>query len=275
MKRWLNLPRGVFIVSALCVLALAISERAPAADQKPGVEQRAAKVKVELQSSDVAVRQAAIGSLVHSDLSPLMFAEMRAALSDKDGAVRSTAGTAIGNLGKQAIPAVPQLIAQLKSDPVKEARETAARALGRIGKAAPEERSMVGALRTATKDDADPVTRVVALGALAMLDLDVSEQINALRKYLHHDEALVRMKSAHALGGIGVAAKEASAEIVDVLQRETDDHRRGYVARAVGNVGDPAALPALEAALAKETYEGAKGEMRGAISKLKTIRDQK
>jgi HEAT repeat protein len=52
------------------------------------------------------------------------------------------------------------------------------------------------------------------------------------------------------------------------MEKETDAHRRGYIARAVGNVGDPAALPALKKALEKETDPGAKGEMRGAIQKL-------
>ncbi len=271
-----RLHRSARRISLALMFSLSISA-APlsAADSKASPEDRIAKTKTELQSPDVGVRQAAIKSLVHSDISSKMFAEMQAALSDNDGAVRSTAGTAIGNLGTQAVPAVPQLLAQLKSDPEKEARETAARALGRIGKAATAERSMVAPLQAASKDDADPVTRVVALGALAMLDVDLAGQITALRKYLHHEDALVRMKSAHALGGIGIAAKSAAPEIVAVLKRETDEHRRGYVARALGNTGDPASLPALEEALAKETYDGAKGEMRGAINRLKMLGGQK
>ena len=56
---------------------------------------------------------------------------------------------------------------------------------------------------------------------------------------------------------------------MDVLKRETDSHRRGYVARALGNTGAPASLPALEEALKAETNPGAQGEMRGAIHRLK------
>jgi HEAT repeat protein len=235
------------------------------------VEKRIDKVRAELKSPESSVRLAAIGSLVHSDLSEKMLAEMRGALTDSDGMVRSTAATAIGNLGAAAVPAVPQLITRLKEDSVKEARETAARALGRIGKAAPDERSFVGPLQAAARDDADPVTRVVALGALAMIDLDVTGQISSLRKYLHHDEALVRMKASHALGMIGKPARDAAPEIVAVLKLETDSHRRGYVARALGNTGDPGSLPALEAALQTEADPGAQGEMRGAIARLKTI----
>ena len=124
-------------------------------------------------------------------------------------------------------------------------------------------------LRTASQEDADPVTSVVALGALAMVGIELPSQITALRKYLHDDDALVRMKSSHALGMLGLAAKDAAPEIVEVLKHETDAHRRGYVARALGSTGDPASLPVLEAALTAETDPGAQGEMRGAINRLK------
>ena len=106
------------------------------------------------------------------------------------------------------------------------------RALGRIGKAVPTSRDAIKPLRRAAAEDADPVTRTVALGALAMMNEDVPGQVTALRKFLHHDEPLVRMKAAHALGMIGTAAKVAAPEIVEVLHKETDGHRRGYIARA-------------------------------------------
>jgi HEAT repeat protein len=256
------------------VVSLTIAS-ANAAEPAGTAEERIAKVRADLTSDDAAVRQTAIGSLVHLEISPKMLAEMRAALDDRDGAVRSTAATAIGNLGAAALPAVPQLISRLKGDPVKEARETAARALGRIGKAAPDEKSLITPLRAASQDDADPVTRVVAHGALAMIDVEVAQQITSLRKYLHHDEALVRMKASHALGMLGKSAKAAAPEIVNVLKLETDPHRRGYVAHALGNTADPASLPALEAALEKETDPGAKGEMQGAIARLKALTSEK
>jgi HEAT repeat protein len=244
----------------LCVLASAADDAA--------VADRIAQTKTKLKSNDAAVRKAAIESLIHSDLSDKMLPEMRETLGDRDGEVRSVAATAIGNLGAPARDAVPQLIAQLKNDKIKEARETAARALGRIGKAVPEEQRPIEPLQAAAKDDADSVTRVVALGALAMMNVELDQQVVAIRKFLHHDDALTRMKASHALGGIGLPAKAASAEIVEVLKQETDGHRRGYVARALGNVGDPGALPVLLAALEKESDAAAQGEMRGAIQKL-------
>jgi HEAT repeat protein len=262
-----------FIAGAtLLIFATATPGRLWAAEAKPSPEEQVAKVKADLQSGDATVRQAAIGSLVHSAISPKLLAEMRKALSDADEVVRSRAATAIGNLGADAVVAIPQLAAGLKADPAKEARETAARALGRIGKAAPEAREQVAPpLQSAAEKDADAVTRVVALGALAMCEVDVPSEMAAIRKYLHDDDALVRMKAAHALGGLGILAKEAAPEIVSVLKHETDAHRRGYVARALGSTGDPASLPVLEEALKAETDPGAQGEMRGAISRLKAL----
>ena len=87
------------------------------------------------------------------------------------------------------------MIDLLASDPSKEARETAARALGRIGNAAKDERRAVPTLRKSAAKDDDPVTRVVALGALAMMDIDVPEQITAIRRFLLNEIPLVRMKA--------------------------------------------------------------------------------
>jgi len=101
-----------------------------------------------------------------------------------------------------------------------------------------------------------------------MMNEDVPGQVTALRKFLHHEEPLVGMKAAHALGMIGTPAKAAAPEIVEVLHKETDGHRRGYIARALGNTGDPNSLPVLEKALKTETDPTAQGEMRGAIQKL-------
>lgn len=189
--------KPLVITFALLLVGLSANLRLQA--QPAAVEQRLEKVRADLKSTELAVRRSAIASLIHSDLSEKLRLEMQTALKDADADVRATAATAVGNLGAAAVPALPALIAQLKGDQHKEARETAARALGRIGKAAPKERQAVPALKEAGAKDADPVTRVVALGALAMMDVDVPDQVVGLRKYLHHDAPLVRMKAAHAL----------------------------------------------------------------------------
>ena len=227
-----------------------------------------AKVRADLTNTQVEVRRTAIKGLIHSDLSALLIPELQAGLKDSDGEVRATAATAIGSLGAKVEPAIPLLIAQLGKDEFKEARETAARALGRIGKAIPTNHDALKPLQKAAAEDKDPVTRAVALGALALLNDDVPGQVLALRKYLHDNEPQVRMKAAHALGMIGTPARSAAPEIVEVLEKETDSHRRGYIARALGNTGDPNSLSVLEKALKQETDPGAQGEMRGAIQKL-------
>ncbi len=236
--------------------------------QPPTQQERIDKARVDLKNTRAEIRRAAILALVHSDLSETLRDDIQEALKDKDAEVRATAATATGNLGAAAASAVPLLIAQLLDDPSKEARETAARALGRIGKAAKDERHAVPQLRTSAAKDADPVTRVVALGALAMLDVDVAQQVAALRRFLHAESPLVRMKAAHGLGMIGSAAKAAAPEIVTVLERAADAHHRGYIARALGNTGDPASLPALYKAIGDETDPAARGEMQGAIVRL-------
>jgi len=255
------------LLAAMCVCLLTAAFM-QAADKPDDKTARLEKVRADLKSTDVEVRRQTLGSLNHSDLSESLIKEMLEMLKDSDGEVRSMAATAVGTHGELALPGVPALIAQLKGDSHKESRETAARALGRIGKAVKTNRDAVEPLRQAADKDADPVTRVVALGALAMMDDDVPGQIAAMRKYLHNDDPLVRMKACHALGMLGVAAKTAAPEIVPVVEQETDAHRRGYVARSLGDTGDPESLPALYKALKKETDDAAKGEERGAIAKL-------
>jgi len=251
--------------SFACLLSAALLQ---AADKPNDKAARLEMARAGLKSADVEVRRRTLGSLNHSDLSDALIKEMLELLKDSDGEVRSMAATAVGTHGEAALPGVPALLAQMKGDSHKEARETAARALGRIGKSVNTNRDALEPLRHAAQKDTDPVTRVVALGALAMMEQDVAEQITALRQYLHHDEPLVRMKACHALGMLGTVAKTAAPEIVLVLPLETNPHRRGYIARSLGSTGDPESLPALYEALKKETDAGAKGEIRGAIGKL-------
>src|SRR5262245_48729885 len=87
-----------------------------AAEPAGNVEERLAKTRADLKSEDTAVRRAAIGGLVHSDLSSTLAAEIQSTLNDSDGDVRSVAATATGNLGAVAVPAIPQLARQLKGD---------------------------------------------------------------------------------------------------------------------------------------------------------------
>jgi HEAT repeat protein len=262
-------PSRFLTSGLLAVVFLLCGPNLPAADTKGlSAEQRAEKVRADLKSSDVEARRAAIKSLSHSDISRTLLPEIQAALQDTDGEVRSWAATVAGPEGAAALPLVPQLIVQLNNDTAKEARETAARALGRIGRAAPEERRAVPALEVASRKDADSVTRVVALGALAMMDANNTALVTEISVYLRHEDPLTRMKAAHSLGQLGERAKASAPDIAKALEQATEPHQRGYLARALGQAGDPAWLQTLYAELAKETSPEASGEMRGAIQRL-------
>jgi HEAT repeat protein len=266
--RTTTLAARLLLTTSLIGAVLVAIAKLPAAEAKPSPEERAAKVRADLKSADVAARRAAIKSLTHSDISRVLLPEIQAALQDQDAEVREWAATVAGPEGAAATTMVPQLIAQLRDDPEKKARETAARALGRIGRAAADERRAVPALETAAEKDPDSVTRVVAWGALAMMDADNPARIATMNPYLRHEDPLTRMKAAHALGQLGDRAKASAPDIAKALEQATEPHQRGYLARALGQVGDPSWLPTLYAQLAKETSPEASGEMRGAIHRL-------
>jgi HEAT repeat protein len=263
------MPRTLPVVFIIGLLH-AVSP-AGAADKQPrgtSVEEQAEKLRKEFQSADPAVRRNAVSSMPHSPAASLLMPELFAALKDSDGEIREWAATVIGNQGEKAVGAVPQLIVQLESDPVKTTRETAARALGRIGKTVPTNRTMVAPLAKAARDDADSVTRVVSLGALLLMNPDDVRRRDAVRAFLKHDDPLTRMKAAHALGYLADKARIAAPEIARALQQATDARQRAYLGRALGQVGDRTQLPILLAELERETDQTAQSEMRGAVKRL-------
>jgi alpha-L-fucosidase 2 len=230
--------------------------------------QRQEQVRAGLRHPEVAVRRIAVRSLAHSDIADALAEATTEALADSDAEVREWAATVLGPRGKLAEAAVPKLIAQLQSDPEKKCRETAARALGRIGKAVPEIRDAIGALEKSGSVDSDSVTRVVALGALALIFTRDAERVEAVANYLVHEDPLTRMKAAHALGYLGERSMAAAPGIAKALMLAVEPRERGYLARSLGQIGDRAQLPVLLTELAKETHETVLGEMRGAIKRL-------
>jgi len=238
-------------------------------------EERQAQVTAGLKSNDAEVRRIAMHSLAHSDIADAMLAETQAALNDTDPEVREWAATVLGPRGVLAQGAVPALVKQLQRDQIKQCRETAARALGRIGKATQNNQAAVSALEQAAATDADSVTRVVALGALALMNPDSPARMEAVCGFVTHDDALTRMKAAHSLGYLGERAKSAAPGIALALQKATDPHERGYLARALGQVGAREQLPILVAEMDKEKNETALSEMRGAARRLGWMPPQK
>lgn len=259
---------GLLVALTSVVLANRVAPAEDKSQRKAPPDEQVARLRSELRSDDPAVRRSAVRSLPHSPAATALTPELIAALKDTDGEVREWAATVLGPQGAAAVAAVPQLIVQLQTDPVNKARETAARALGRIGKAVPTERRALSALEKAATDDADSVTRVVALGALALMEPEAPARVAAVGAYLKHDDALTRMKAVHALGYLLDKAHAAGPDFAHALQQATDPYQRGYIARALGQIGAKEQLPILLAEYAKETDPRAQGEMRGAIKRL-------
>ena len=147
------LPMKLLAVSFACLLATALLQAADKPDDKAA---RLEKARAGLKSADVEVRRKTLGSLNHSDLSDSLIKEMLEMLKDSDGEVRSMAATAVGTHGEAALPGVPALIAQLKGDSHKEARETAARHSGASGKAVKTNRDAVEPLATGGREGRRP-----------------------------------------------------------------------------------------------------------------------
>ena len=121
------------------------------------------KARADLSSSRVEVRRKAMQDLIHSELSPHLFKEMQAGLKDADGEVRATAATAIGNLVRRLRRPFPRSSLSWARTRSRRRGRRPAPAPGRIGKAVPTNRDAVKPLRRAAAEDADPVTRTVAL----------------------------------------------------------------------------------------------------------------
>lgn len=265
-----TIPRHAAVLATFISIVL-VSPGTSAEDKsqrKAPPDEQIARLRTELRSDDPTVRRSAVRSLSHNHAAALLVPELSAALNDADGEVREWAATVLGPQGAGALDAVPQLIIQLQSDPLSKARETAARALGRIGKAVPTERRALSALEKAATADADSVTRVVALGALALMEPDGPGRVAAVAAYLKHEDALTRMKAVHALGYLLDKAHAAGPDMARTLQQATDPYQRGYIARSLGQIGAKDQLPILLAEYAKETDPRAQGEMRGAIKRL-------
>lgn len=104
-------------------------------------------------------------------------------LKDKDAAARARAATLLGNYGqlqaKPVIPAVPTLVAMVKSDESADCRRAAADAIGKI---ASDPKTMVPALIDALKSDKEFSVKTAAAGALGLMGPDGKDAIPALQE---------------------------------------------------------------------------------------------
>lgn len=208
-----------------------------------------------LRDGSPMVRQAAAGTLGQLDSASAVPALIRVLQGDDVARVRRTAAWALGQLEAKA--AAQALAAALRSDADAEVREMSAWALGNI-----EARPETAALVAAAKGDSDDSVRETAVWALG--NGGDESAADALGQILSTDRnPRVRNTAAWALGQFDL--RTAPKGLIDALG-DGDRGLRTKAAWALGEIGDAAALPAIRAAMNRETDARArKAELRALI----------
>ena len=232
-------------------------------------------------------------------------------LNDKDAGqlIQADAVRLLGTIGASANDAIPVLINAMKDLKSSLVRERAGEALGSIGIS---DSHVVKALIDAMSDpDISPYSYDhYAAKALAQFS-PKPEVIEALLKALRHRKALVRQRSATALGIIGPEAQQSIPALIKILKdrdmhvvicglvalRKMGPHarpaipllidivrkdrpKRSIAARVLGEIGKEAnqAVPALMEALKEESLEEysfskeAQGSIAYALARISSDR---
>jgi HEAT repeat protein len=173
-------------------------------------------------------------------------AELTEVLRDatNNSALRSKVAATIGQIGPDALPAVPVLLAALKGDD-DTVRAEAASALAAV---APGDAAVVPGLVGAMKDGKHPLGRIAALQALKAQGDAAKAAIPDLLAVVKASEApaSVRQLAMDALGSMGPVAKDAVPPLLDILKdAEQPLFMRCSAAQTVGRFGElsKAALP--------------------------------
>lgn len=196
-----------------------------------------ARLTNQLGSSDEEERRSAVLTLAALETqaarNPLV-----SALSDRSERVRAAAVTGLGRLED---PSLATIVAQLLTkDKSAFVRKAAAYGLGRM-RSQDGTAALVAALRD--KDAEVRGAAAVALGQYAD-----AEAIEPLIQALDDKSEFVRAQAARALGANTRAAVRAVPNLIRVLTSDRDQEAKRQAAAALGQIGDPSALPALQAA---------------------------
>jgi len=205
--------------------------QAIAADRQAEIARYAAA----LQSNDEEERRSAVHMLgaMHD---PATIPALRAALNDQAERVRAAALTALGHLAEP--PLAPVVATYLTKDKRPFVRKAAAYALGHFATA-----EATAALVTGLRDK-DMEVRGAA--AVALSNRPDAAAIAPLIQSLSDKSAFVRAHAAAALGVNGRAAAQAVPDLVRVLTKDEDHEARRQAATALGHIGEPSALAALQ-----------------------------
>jgi RNA polymerase sigma-70 factor (ECF subfamily) len=157
--------------------------------------------------------------------------QLLAALKHTDGGVRVNAAAALGRVGAFNSPeTIAALIDLVKNDPEREARRSAAGALGNIG---PKAKAAIPALRAALKGDGKGGWWVAAE---ALGRIGGEEVVPALVEGLASADEGVRSTSMKALGNLGTIAKPAIAALEKARQEDARPGNRAIAAEALRRI---------------------------------------
>jgi len=167
-----------------------------------------------LNDEETAVRVSAAVALWRIQRHPRAIPAVEALLRDANGSTAYRAAEALGELGPEAEPAVPSLVAALAHRD-EDTRRAAAQSLGRIGAAA------IPALRTVLDGNQERL-KLPAVEALGWIG---PAAIDALVAALKDSSPPVRRSAARALGRLGPAAIRAEPALVKAVSDPTPEVR--------------------------------------------------
>ncbi len=199
------------------------------------------------QSPDPEVRHGAAFALAQlgTDARPAL-PDLLAALEDSSLRVRLWAALAHWGLEEKPAPVLPVFLAVLSGENPQD-RSAAVRALAKLGPhAAPAVPTLLGML-----DHHDTMLRALAAQALAAVGPKAEQAVPRLCAMARAGTFELRAHALYALAGIGPGAVQAVPTLVELLN-DRDPRLRGRAADALARIGKPAqeAVPSLERALA-------------------------
>jgi HEAT repeat protein len=188
--------------------------------------------------------------------------------NETDPLVVRDAANSVGELGKDARPAVPALAKHLKDtkdDPRQlEMRKSICAAL--VGLVSAKDQDATGPLRIALSDPEPEVWQNAVLALSNIGGPAAADAVPKLIQVLQNDKASpqFRRQAAAAFKNIGSAAKDALPVLMAAL-KDKDETVRFNAAVSLGGIGDPKALDAL-AQVVGDTSEKARVRESAAIA---------
>ncbi|MGE3775852.1 MAG: HEAT repeat domain-containing protein, partial [Pirellulaceae bacterium] len=189
-----------------------------------------------------------------------------ALLDDPDSNIRIASAQALGAIGAPARRAVPALLKRFTDLERNEAEVPVWHAAGEaVGKLGPDSLPELMKLLVSEDDIACHAAAVAIHGLGAEAKAAVPAVIDQLRQ-----KSTRRIPMIYALMGMGPAAADAVPVLIKMLDVEDDFHVQYWACRALGQVGLPAAQPAVKelVRLVRHPVASVRGNAAAALGKL-------